>query len=249
MGKILRALGYYLTLVFFGTFGLAIGLIGVLTVWVPGSARMESFFQNLIRLNFSLFLWWVDFAHLWHVRFRGLENVPAGGVVVIANHPNLTDACYLLARLRRAVCVFKPGIRRNPVLAVAAWRAGYLASDGGPDLVRAAAEKAAAGHALILFPEGTRTPPGQPTAEMKPGFVLIARAARVPIQLVRITSDSTLLAKGVPWWHCAGLPGHIEVSAGPLIAAPAHGSTAEVMRQIEAWYRETDSGDLRRDAR
>ena len=57
-----------------------------------------------------------------------------------------------MARVPEAVCIFKPAIRRNPVLGAAARRAGYLGSDGGHELVRAAAVKVAAGCTLIARP-------------------------------------------------------------------------------------------------
>jgi 1-acyl-sn-glycerol-3-phosphate acyltransferase len=243
--KILRAFGYYCTLVLFGLFGLATGLVGLVLMLFPASPRLEEFLQSIIRANFSLFLWWTDFAQLWHVRFHGFDQLPAGGMVMVGNHPNLTDAVYLLAKVRRAICIFKPSIRRNPVLGAAAVKAGYLASDGGSDLVRAAAEKVAGGNVLVMFPEGTRTSPGTLLGEMKPGFVLIARTARVPIQLVHIKSDSVLLGKGVPWWRCFGLlPGWVHVTLGPRVMVPERCSTVEVAEAVEAWYRNGGSGDL-----
>ena len=61
---------------------------------------------------------------------RGLKSCHHGGLVLAANHPALIDITCLLARVPEAVCIFKPAIRRNPVLGAAARRAGYLASDG-----------------------------------------------------------------------------------------------------------------------
>jgi 1-acyl-sn-glycerol-3-phosphate acyltransferase len=155
----------------------------------------------------------------------------------------MIDITCLLARLPGAVCIFKPAIRRNPVLGAAARRAGYLGSDGGHDLVRRAADKVAAGHTLIVFPEGTRTPPGTTLLPFKPGFVLIARRARVPIQLVRITTDSDLLTKGCRWWLLPRFPAHVTVAAGPLIPTGTAASPAELAAGIEAWFRAPPADD------
>src|SRR5690606_23347066 len=131
-----------------------------------------------------------SFARLFHVRFHGWERWPENrGCVLIANHPGLTDITCLLARIPDAICIFKPDIRRNPVLGAGARRAGYLSNDGGHDLVRVAAEAVAAGRTLIIFPEGTRTPSGAGLLPLKAGFVLIARRAGVPVQLVHITGS------------------------------------------------------------
>jgi 1-acyl-sn-glycerol-3-phosphate acyltransferase len=171
------------------------------------------------------------------VRYRGLDRLPPGGLVLAANHTALIDITCLLARMPEALCIFKPAIRRNPVLGAAARRAGYLANDGGPDLVRAAAGKIAAGQTLVIFPEGTRRPPGATCLPFKPGFVLIARRARAPIQLVRITTDSDVLTKGRAWWRLPRFPAHIDVTAGPLIPTDTSASAAELTSEIEAWFR------------
>lgn len=236
-------LAYYLTLLFFGAFGLALSVFCLLTGWLPATERVERFYQRLIHRHFALFHWWCRFARLVHVRYHGFEQWPRGGLVLAANHPALIDITCLLAQVSEAVCIFKPSIRRNPVLGAAARRAGYLASDGGLDLVRSAAAKVAAGHILVIFPEGTRTPPGEALRPFKPGFVLVARRARVPIQLVRITTDSNVLTKGRAWWRPPQLPAHITVRAGPRLAPETDASPGEIAADIEGWFRSPPTGD------
>jgi 1-acyl-sn-glycerol-3-phosphate acyltransferase len=210
---------------------------------LPATERTERFFQRLIHRHFALFHWWCGFARLVYVRYPGFERLPRGGLVLAANHPALIDITCLLARVPEAVCIFKPAIRRNPVLGAAARRAGYIGSDGGHELVRSAADKVAAGHTLVVFPEGTRTPPGVALLPFKPGFVLIARRAGAPVQLVRITTDSDVLTKGRAWWRLPRFPAHIEVALGPVIATDTADSTAELSARIEAWFRSPPAGD------
>ena len=228
---------YYLTLLLFAAFGLELSLLSLLTGWLPATEGTERFFQRMIHRHFALFHWWCAFARLVHVRYDGLARRSPGGLVLVANHPALIDITCLLARWPEAVCIFKPAIRRNPVLGAAARRAGYLGSDGGHELVRRAAAKVAGGHTLIVFPEGTRTPPGHALLPFKPGFVLIARRARAPIQLVRITTDSDVLTKGRAWWRLPRFPAHVAVTAGPLVPTDTAASTAELSAAIEAWFR------------
>ena len=92
-----------------------------------------------------------------------------------------------------------------------------------------AADKVAAGHTADRLSRGhAHARPGQALLPFKPGFVLIARRARVPIQLVRITTDSDLLTKGCAWWRLPRFPAHVEVTAGPLISTDTAASTAEL---------------------
>jgi 1-acyl-sn-glycerol-3-phosphate acyltransferase len=239
---------YYGTLLLFAAGGLELCLLGLLAGALPASEPTERFFQRLIQRHLAFFHWWCDLTRLVHVRYRGFEPRPDGGLVLVANHPSMIDITCLLARLPGAVCIFKPAIRRNPVLGAAARRAGYLGSDGGHELVRRAAEKTAAGHTLVIFPEGTRTPPDGPLLPFKPGFILIARRAGVPIQLVRITTDSDLLGKRAAWWRLPRLPARVEVTAGPLIPTDTAASTTEIVQEIEAWFRAPMPGAVFRRA-
>lgn len=239
MRSALQLSGYYLSLVFFGASGLALTVFCLLTGWVPATAGTERFFQRLIHRLFALFVGWGRFIRLMYVTHHGFERRVTGSSVLVANHPGLMDITFLLARVPEAVCVFKPALRRNPVLGAAARRAGYIGGDGGHEVVRLAAEKVAAGHTLVIFPEGTRTRPGESVGSCKPGFVLMARRAAAPIQLVRLTWDSNVLVKGRAWWRLPRLPAHIDVTLGPRLLVQAEADTATVAAGIEAWFRAT----------
>ena len=228
---------YYITLLLFAAGGLELSLLTYLADWLPATDRTERFFQRLIHYHFALFHSWCECARLVYVRYSGFDRLPTGGLVLAANHASLIDITCLLARIPEALCIFKPAIRRNPVLGAAARRAGYLGNDGGTDLVRGAARKVAAGQMLVVFPEGTRRSRGEALLPFKPGFVLIARRARAPIQLVRIMTDSDVLTKGRAWWRLPRFPAHIEVNVGPLVSTDSDISTAELAAQIEEWFR------------
>jgi 1-acyl-sn-glycerol-3-phosphate acyltransferase len=241
--SVYQLLAYYVTLLLFGLGGLELSAVSLVCGWLPANGRTERFFQRLIHRHFVLFHAWCARFRLVHVQYRGFERLPRGGFVLVANHRSLIDITCLLARMPEAVCIFKPAIRRNPVLGAAARRAGYLGNDGGPDLVRAAADKVAAGNALIIFPEGTRSPSGQAPLPFKSGFVLIARRAQAPIQLVRITTDSDLLTKSRAWWRLPKFPAQVRLTVGPLIPTDTTASTTELTAEIEAWFRASPEND------
>jgi len=156
----------------------------------------------------------VERALLWYAspeRLRDLvlERQGTGdaypGLIVIANHPSLLDALMLVARLPRAACVMKASLMRNPLLAPGARLARYIRNDTPSGLVRLAVDDLRAGGQLVLFPEGTRTT-RQPLNPFRPGFTLIAKMARAPIQTVFIDTDSPYLGKGWPIWRLPPLP-------------------------------------------
>ena len=231
--------GFYLTLLLFGVVGLALSLLALLAGVLPPSDGLERWFQRRIHNCFEFYLWWVTLSGVMRVHYHGLTRLPRDGrgLLIAANHPGLPDITWLLACVSETICIFKPAIRRNPVLGAAARRAGYLASDGGHEVVRLAAEKLAAGHKLVVFPEGTRSPPGAPLLPFKPGFVLMAQRGRVPIQLVRIEYSRPILAKGQALWKFPALPADVDITVGPLLAVPPDAHPATLTAEIEAWFR------------
>ncbi len=231
--------GYYFTLFLFGACGLTVSVLVLLAGAAADTDRTQRLFQRLIHRICAGFIAWTSFARLFHVRFHHIERLPAngGGLVVAANHPGLTDITCLLARLPEAICIFKPAIRRNPVLGAAARRAGYLGNDGGHEGLRRVAEAVAAGRTLVVFPEGTRTPPGAVLGPLKSGFIVIARRAGVPIQLVHVACTRPVLGKGWPWWQPQPLPASADITVGPRIRIEPHASTLDVTTWIEGWLR------------
>jgi 1-acyl-sn-glycerol-3-phosphate acyltransferase len=228
---------YYVSLALFGAMGLAFSVICRLSVCFP-KPRRASVVRLAIQWQFSAFTRWLMFTGLVRIEYRHCENLGAGGRVVVANHPGLLDAVFLLARVPVGICIFKPSVARNPVLGAAAARAGYLPSDQPAlGLVRAAAASLASGASLVVFPEGTRTPASHPVGHFKPGFAVIARQARATVQLVRITSTPGFLTKENACWKLPQLPARVVIEAGPCIQAATSASALALAGEVEAWFR------------
>ncbi len=239
--KAYYVVAYYLSFFVFGAGGLWLSVFCLCLAWLPSRPSVERFFQKLLRGHFVVWQRWLSLLGLQSVRYVGFHALPRErGLVLVANHIGLTDITYLLAHLPAAFCIFKPTIRRNPVLGATARSAGYLASDGGHDMLRAAAEKVSDGQTLIVFPEGTRSVDGA-LGPLKPGFVVIARRAHAPIQLVRIACDTPLLLKGRAWWKVPPLPARVTVTLGPCLLAPEQEETDVIVSKVEAWYRHESS--------
>jgi 1-acyl-sn-glycerol-3-phosphate acyltransferase len=238
---LLQAVAFYFSLALFCLWALGFSLVCVALAWLPASARIECFFQKLIHWQANLLLRWLDWSGVVRVEYRGWENVRVDQTVVVANHPGLLDAFYLLARVPRGFCIFKRAIRRNPLLYAGAWRAGYLANDTGLGLVRGATQRIAKGATLVIFPEGTRSPRDANIGELRPGFAAIARRGRVPVQLVRISVDVAFLTKGKSWASLSRLPANVIVEAGPCLDPARFDSTQSLVEAVAAWFQGTSS--------
>ncbi len=122
---------------------------------------------------------------------EGLENLPKNGAFLIAsNHASHLDPPIVGGQVSRQMCFFarktlwKPGI--------ASWWLDEVGTipvdrDGGSDVaaIKRVLRALADNKALILFPEGTRTPDGR-LQPAKPGVGLIACRTQVPVVPARI---------------------------------------------------------------
>jgi 1-acyl-sn-glycerol-3-phosphate acyltransferase len=226
---------YYASFAVFGVLSFTLNSFCLLFGWLPGLAGRERFFQYLVHRSFSAFVVWLALVRIVPVRYEGFARWPRRrGLVVAANHPGLMDVGWLLARVPEGVCVTKPDVARNVLYGSTARCAGYLTTDRGHLLLRNASRRLSQGHTVVVFPEGTRSPEGGMNP-LKPGFIAMARLAQVPIQLVRIQCDSSLLAKERPWWVVPRLPANVTVTLGPCLPPPGR-DTAAVMESIDAWF-------------
>lgn len=165
-----------------------------------------------------------------------------GGLILAANHPTMLDAMLVVARLPRSVCVMRADLMRSVFLGPGARLASYIGNDSGRSMVRDSVAALREGQFVILFPEGTRTST-PPVNAFKPGMMLIAKMAQVPIQTVLIRSESPYLRKGWPLLRAPPQEVRIRVTLGQRFQASDDRRSA--LRQIEAYFaRELGAGHV-----
>jgi 1-acyl-sn-glycerol-3-phosphate acyltransferase len=122
------------------------------------------------------------------------------GSIIVANHPTLLDVVVLLAHLEQCNCVVKDGVWRNPILSLPVRAAGYITNGDPAALIAACETSLRRGEVLIIFPEATRTRPGQPI-RLQRGAANVALRAGAMLRVVHIACEPALLAKGNPWYR------------------------------------------------
>jgi len=154
-------------------------------------------------------------------------------VILAANHPTSIDALLLLARLPDLACILKPELMANPFFGAGARLAGFIRSDPPRRMIREAVTELRRGGLVLLFPEGTRTTRA-PLNPLKGSAEVIARHARVPIQVVIIETDSPYLSKGWPIFKVPRLPIRFRVRLGSRLepAAEGTGGTQTLEREL-----------------
>ncbi|HKA15522.1 MAG TPA: lysophospholipid acyltransferase family protein [Myxococcota bacterium] len=213
----LRALGF----ASFGVVSLTLGLV-VLPLqrlagrWRQRGESAEIRAQRAIHRGMRL---WVRFGNLSgfaKVSVHGVDALRSGPVVIVANHPSLIDTPILLSVLPQADLIVNTAWGDNPFLRHCVDGAGYLRAERGAVMVRHAIERLRAGRTLLVYPEGSRTPP-EGLRAFERGAAQIALLAGCQIVPVVICADPRALMKGQPFADVPEQCPEWRVEVGPPI--------------------------------
>ena len=119
-------------------------------------------------------------------RVRGLERIPSGTCLFVANHTSSADAPAVVGAIpRRIAILLKKSLFTVPIVGAAFRLAHFIPVDRSrhEDAIAAlekATEALRGGQSFLIYPEGTRSPDGR-LQEFKKGAVVMAIKAGVPI--------------------------------------------------------------------
>jgi 1-acyl-sn-glycerol-3-phosphate acyltransferase len=120
-------------------------------------------------------------------------------LVIVANHPTLIDFVVLAGLIPRADCLVKSSLRDHWAMRWPVRLAGYIPNDRGEETLELCRLSLAAGNSIVIFPEGTRTPPGAP-ARFRRGAAQVALRCGKAVTPVAIACPASNLHKGGPWY-------------------------------------------------
>jgi 1-acyl-sn-glycerol-3-phosphate acyltransferase len=166
------------------TFGIGVGLLPLLV-----SRRGAGW---AIRFWAGRMLWWLRVTVGLRARLTGAEALPPGPAVLAAKHQSAFDTVFWLTLDPLPAYVLKRELLWIPIYGWFSARAGMIPVDrkgGGPALrrmLRAAQRAVAEGRKIVIFPEGTRTAPG----EVRPWQPGVAALAGLGVPLVPVATDS-----------------------------------------------------------
>jgi 1-acyl-sn-glycerol-3-phosphate acyltransferase len=187
----------------FGLGGLVMALIvfPVLNLTVRDREQRAERAQDAVHGAWRLFVWIMASLGVLTYECRGQELLRGErGALIVANHPSLLDVVFIMSFMHRTQCVLKSGVWRNPFMRGVVMAANYIPNLGDPErLIDDCVAALAAGNNLVIFPEGSRTPPGVKRRYQR-GFAYVAMRAHAPIRLVTVTCTPPTLLKGEPWY-------------------------------------------------
>lgn len=120
------------------------------------------------------------------VRVTGIERIPKGVCLFVANHTSSADAPAIVGAIPRRIAVLlKASLFKWPIVGQAFRSVHFIpVNRAARDSAIASVEKATAamkaGQSFLIYPEGTRSPDGR-LQEFKKGAVVMAIKAGVPI--------------------------------------------------------------------
>jgi 1-acyl-sn-glycerol-3-phosphate acyltransferase len=217
-------------------------LLALTVTVIPWALVVLAAYVTPVATRYRLCAMWTRFAIVaarricritWRV--EGWENLPDGPAILLPKHQSTWETFWLPSFMpRQLTFVYKRELHLVPFFgwAMASLHMINIDRSRGQDafeqVVRQGAEHLRDNWWIVIFPEGTRTPPGS-TRRYKTGGSRLAVRTGTPVVPIAVNS-------GEVWPRRAFLkvPGEITVSIGPPIST--EGRTAEQLGSlVESW--------------
>ena len=172
---------------------------------------------------------------------RGVENIPERPCVILANHQSTWETFFLSAYFEPLSQVVKRELLRVPFFGWGMALLKPIAIDRSnpkaalKQLAKQGDERIKQGAWVLIFPEGTRIPPGQ-IGKFSRGGAALAVNAGLPVLPIAHNAGEFWPKQG---W--AKYPGTIQVVIGPVMHAEGEGprAIAELNERAYAWVAQT----------
>lgn len=134
--------------------------------------------------------------------FRGLENLPEGPCLVASKHQSMYDILMPFLFLKDPAYVLKRELMFYPFFGWYAWKADMIPINRGgyiktlKMMIKRARREVDRGRQFLIFPEGTRRPPGAPPA-YKSGVVAMYKEIDKPCVPVALNTGLCWPRKGI----------------------------------------------------
>jgi 1-acyl-sn-glycerol-3-phosphate acyltransferase len=138
-----------------------------------------------LRVHGLASLWWLKVICGTRYEVRGRDKLPQGACLVASKHQSAWDTFALIPVFRDPAMVMKVELGWIPLYGWFSHKFQHIfvRREKGPSalkrLIRDARQRAGQGREVVIFPEGTRRPPGA-RPDYKPGFVALYEGLELP---------------------------------------------------------------------
>ena len=163
--------------------------------------KSERFVLPLWAINILRFFLYLLSRLFWRVSYRGLENIPqTGGILIASNHQTYIDPVWMSLPIKRELRYlawsesFDWPVIGKVIVRLGAWPIQLEKAD--KTLVRRTLQWLRGGGAMIIYPEGGRCLPDGKLLRFKPGAVRMALEANIPILPITIRGGHRVWPRG-----------------------------------------------------
>lgn len=187
-----------------------------LIIW--NSALRNALAQRSICYSFKVYLWFIKLLGAIDYRVIHREKLLANQpCLIIANHPSLLDYVLLTSLIPTTSCMVKASLLNNIFVGGVIKAAGYIPNSQANTLFPLCQQALKQHSPIIIFPEGTRSIPGQPLRFQR-GAANIALRCQTDIQLIYIKCTPPMLLKGQKWYKIPFTKSIFTITIGDRIA-------------------------------
>ena len=209
------------------------------------------FFGLIMALPFEykyraqLIRWWALF-QMWLLKIfcrlsyevQGAENLPTTPYIALPKHQSTWETVASNFLFKQPAWVFNRDLFRIPFFGWGLYLTHPVGIDRGTpraalnQLVEQGGALLKRGRTMVIFPEGTRVPPGE-KVKFEPGGSLLAVRTETPVIPVALNAGEFW-----PRHSFRKYPGHIKVIIGPLIESKGL-KARELNEKVESWIHQT----------
>ncbi len=203
LNRLWRVFATGLSFTLFGIGGLILSLVyfPLISFLFKSEVQKKQIVRSSVSLGFRLFMNFMHYIGVLYFHKKKIEILQnEKSCILIANHPTLIDVIAIIAYCPNACCVVKQELWENFFLKGVVQNAGYVPNIDSTNLLEKCKKSIENGDVLIIFPEGTRTKPGQPPVFQR-GAAHIALNLKCPVRCVEIQCQPLTLTKGLPWYQ------------------------------------------------
>jgi 1-acyl-sn-glycerol-3-phosphate acyltransferase len=140
----------------FGLFAPVPALVSIVLAILPlGAERRQRLTRLMIQCLCRIFVELMQLFGLYRYRVVREYRGSSAGKIIVANHPMLLDAVFIMAFIPNICCIAKPALAKNFFTRATLRHAGFLVA-GEPDLLDQMVLSLERGESVLVFPEGTR---------------------------------------------------------------------------------------------
>lgn len=175
--------------------------------------QKEALSRKSIAGTFRIYLRLLRWLGLLSYELHDIAKLREPNQLIIANHPSLLDVVFIIALTGDTNCIVKGSLWRNPFTSIAIRAANYI-SNADENLFQRCVATLEQGQSLIVFPEGTRTRPGE-MLNFHRGPSNISLSAGKAITPIIINCHPATLLKNQQWYEVSATPPHYTIQVMP----------------------------------